>query len=113
MNHKGQLMAIKITPGNVDDRAPLEEMIEGLEGKLVADKGYISKTLFARLWRKGLHLITGGRRNMKNYLMSIWDKVLLCKGFIIETLFDKLKSQMGLEHTRHRSPTNAFVHILS
>ena len=43
MNHKGQLMAIKITPGNVDDRAPLEEMIEGLEGKLVADKGYISK----------------------------------------------------------------------
>ena len=113
MNHKGQLMAIKITPGNVDDRALLEEMIEGLEGKLVADKGYISKTLFARLWRKGLHLITGGRRNMKNYLMPIWDKVLLCKGFIIETLFDKLKSQMGLEHTRHRSPTNAFVHILS
>ena len=73
----------------------------------------ISQKLFARLWRKGLHLITGVRRNMKNYLMPIWDKVLLRKGFIIETLFDKLKSQMGLEHTRHRSPTNAFVHILS
>jgi len=26
---------------------------------------------------------------------------------------DKLKSQMGLEHTRHRSPTNAFVHVIS
>lgn len=113
MNHKGELMAIKITPGNVDDRAPLEEMVEGLKGKLLADKGYISKKLFARLWQKGLHLITGIRRNMKNHLMPIWDKLLLRKRFIIETLFDKLKSQMGLEHTRHRSPINAFVHILS
>ena len=26
---------------------------------------------------------------------------------------DKLKSDMGLEHTRHRSPINVFVHILS
>ena len=32
---------------------------------------------------------------------------------MVETLFDKLKSHMGLEHSRHRSPANAFVHILS
>ncbi len=88
-------------------------MVDGLEGKLLADKGYISKDLFARLWKKGLHLITGIRRNMKNHLMPILDKLLLRKRFIIETLFDKLKSEMGLEHTRHRSPTNAFVHVLS
>ena len=113
MNHRGELMALKITPGNTDDRAPLTEMVAGLEGKLLADKGYISKKLFAELWDQGLHLITGIRRNMKNYLMQIWDKVLLRKRFVIETLFDKLKSDMGLEHTRHRSPTNAFVHILS
>jgi len=74
---------------------------------------YISKKLLTRLWGQGLHLITGIRRNMKNYLMPILDKSLLRKRFIVETLFDKLKSQMGLEHTRHRSPTNAFVHILS
>ncbi len=106
-------MAIKITPGNTDDRAPLPDMVAGLEGKLLADKGYISKILFAKLWDQGLHLITGIRRNMKNYLMPIIDKLLLRKRFIVETLFDKLKSEMGLEHTRHRSPTNAFVHILS
>ena len=41
------------------------------------------------------------------------NKLLLRKRFIIETLFDKLKSAMGLEHTRHRSSTNAFVHIIS
>ena len=32
---------------------------------------------------------------------------------IIETVFDYLKNKMNLEHTRHRSPINAFVHILS
>ena len=113
MNHKGELMAIKITPGNTDDRAPLAEMAAGLEGKLLADKGYISKKLFNRLWSRGLHILTGIRKNMKNYLMPILDKLLLRKRFIVETLFGKLTAEMGLEHTRHRSPTNAFVHILS
>lgn len=113
INHKGEIMAVKITPGNTDDRAPLEAMTAQLQGKLFADKGYISKSLFSRLWKRGLHLITGIRKNMKNYLMPIIDKLLLRKRFIIETIFDKLKSDMGLVHTRHRSPINAFVHILS
>lgn len=113
INHKGELMAVKITPGNTDDREPLANMVEGLKGKLLADKGYISKKLFDKLWENGLHLITGIRKNMKNYLMPLMDKLLLRKRFIVETLFDKLKSDMGLEHTRHRSPTNAFVHVLS
>ncbi|MYK07290.1 MAG: hypothetical protein F4040_06235, partial [Synechococcus sp. SB0670_bin_20] len=52
------------------------------------------------------------RRNMKNYLLPLLDKVLLRKRFIIETLFAKLKSSRGLEHTRHRSPINALVHSL-
>ena len=66
-----------------------------------------------RLWQRGLHLITGIRRNMKNDLLPLLDRLLLRKRCIIETLFDKLKLEMGLEHSRHRSPTNALVHILS
>ena len=31
----------------------------------------------------------------------------------METLFAKLKSDMGLEHSRHRSSINTFVHLLS
>ena len=101
INDKGQVMAVKITPGNTDDRKPLETMIAELKGKVFGDKGYISKPLFQRLWQQGLHLITGIRRNMKNFLLPILDKIMLRKRFIIETLFDKLKSSMGLEHTRH------------
>jgi transposase len=113
INHKAELVAVKITPGNCDDRKPLPAMAKGLLGKLFADKGYISKVLFEQLWQDGLQLITGIRRTMRNYLMPWLDKILLRRRFLVETVFDTLKSAQGLEHTRHRSPINAFVHILS
>lgn len=50
---------------------------------------------------------------MKNHLMPMLNKVLGHKRCIIEPLFDQLKTSMGLEHTRQRSPINALVHILS
>ena len=106
-------MAFRITAGNKNDRKPLEAMTAALQGKIFADKGYLSQSLLERLWQRGLHLVTGIRRNMKNYLMPMLDKILLRKQFIIETLFDKFKSSLDLEHTRHRSPINALVHILS
>jgi len=113
INNKGEIMAAHITPGNCDDRAPVQSMVKTLQGKLFGDRGYISQELFQKLWENSVQLITGIRKNMKNYLMSIIDKLSLRKRFIIETIFDKLKSQMGIEHTRHRSPTNAFVHVMS
>ena len=53
------------------------------------------------------------KRNMKNYLMPLIEKILLRKRFLIETIFDILKIHMNLSHTRHRSPTNCCVNILS
>ena len=88
-------------------------MTRHLAGKLYADKGYIGHDLFHTLWQRGLHLITSIRRNMRNYLMPLADKIMLRKRFVIETVLDTLKSEMGLEHSRHRSPVNAMVHVLS
>ena len=39
--------------------------------------------------------------------MPLADKVMLRKRFLIETVLDTLKSEMGLEHSRHRSVINA------
>ena len=76
INHKGQIMALKITPGNTADSTVLDEMTRHLAGKLYADKGYIGRELFRKLWRRaGLHLITSIRRNMRNYLMPLADKL--------------------------------------
>src|SRR3954469_7629817 len=44
---------------------------------------------------------------------ALADKVMLRKRFVIETVLDTLKSEMGLEHSRHRSVINAMVHVLS
>jgi hypothetical protein len=113
INHKGQIRALKITPGNTADSTVLDEITQPLTGKLYADKGYIGRELFHQLWQRGLHLITGIRRNMRNHLMPLADKLMLRKRFVIETVLDILKSEMGLEHSRHRSVINAMVHVLS
>jgi len=113
INHKGQIMALKITPGSTADSTMLDEISQHLAGKIYADKGSISRELFTKLWQRGLHLITGIRRNMRNHLMPLADKLMLRKRFIIETVLDILKCEMGLEHSRHRSVMNAMVHVLS
>lgn len=113
INHKGEIMSIKITPGNVDDRKALKQMTRHLKGKCYADKGYVGKNIFTDLWKKGLHLITGIKKNMKNKLMPHIDKVLLRKRFLIETVFGQLKTAMNIEHSRHRSKNNALVSIIA
>jgi len=113
LNHQGDIMAVKITPGNTDDRKALKSMSNSLKGKCYADKGYLGKKIFQTLWRKELHLITGIRKNMKQHLMPYIDKLLLRKRFIIESTFNVLKTSMTLEHSRHRSIINGFVNMLS
>jgi Transposase DDE domain len=112
-NHKGQVVALKITPGNTADSTVLDEMTRHLAGKLHADKGHIGHALFNKLWQRGLHLITSIRRTMRNSLMPMADKIMPRKRFVIETVLDTLKCEMGLEHSRHSSATNAMVHVLS
>ena len=99
--------------GNTGEREPMLDLTEALEGTLLADKGYISKEKFLISWQRGLKILVGIRKNMKNYLMAIYEKVLLRKRFIVETVIGILKEQMGLVHTRHRSVENAVVHIIS
>ena len=81
-------------------------------GKLVGDKGYISRNLFERLFVDGIQLITKLKNNMKGALMSVSDKLLLRKRAIIETINDKLKNIAQVEHSRHRCFDNFIVNIL-
>jgi hypothetical protein len=100
-------------PISVMAGAVLDEMTQRLTGKLYADKGYIGRALFSKLWPCGLHLITGIWRNMRNHLMPLADKLMLRRRFLIETVLDTLKCSMGLEHSRHGSFINDMVHVLS
>lgn len=113
VNDLGELLAVHLTPGNVDDRKPLGGMAEDLFGKLFGDKGYLSQALFETLYERGLELVTSLRKNMKGQLMLLSDRLLLRKRFIIETITDQLKNISQIEHTRHRSPANFAVNLLA
>ena len=114
-NEKGELLNFMVTPGDVDDRKPLENkhFVEQIFDKLVADKGYISKNLFQKLFVDGIQLITKLKSNMKGTMMSVSDKVLLRKRAIIETVNEELKNIAQKEHSRHRSLHNFTVNLLS
>ena len=113
VNDQGKLLACCLTPGTVDDRTPVPSMVKKLRGKLFGDRGYISAPLTTLLFEQGLHLITRLRKNMKNRLMHLSDKLLLRKRAIIESIIDQLKNISQIEHSRHRSPTNFVVHLIA
>lgn len=114
VNDRGELLSFCLTPGNLDDRHPVPRLARRLFGKLFGDKGYISQALAEHLFvTQGLHLITKLRKNMRNVLLDLSDKLLLRKRAIIESINDQLKNICQIEHTRHRSPLNFLVHLFA
>ena len=112
VNDQGELLAFRVSPGEVDDRNPVEQMAQELWGHLYGDRGYISKVLHDALWANGLTLITLIRRSMKPRLMRLWDRLMLRKRFLIETINDQWKNVSQIEHSRHRSLTGFMVNLV-
>jgi transposase len=113
INHQGELLAIKVTPGNVDDRKGLLAIASGLFGKLYADKGYIGKEFAQKMKALGIDMVTKARKNMKELVHSDFDRALLRKRALVETVFDELKNLCQIEHTRHRSLMNFAVNLMA
>jgi hypothetical protein len=114
INHQGQIINFALTTGNVADNNKdlLIKLLEHLKGKLFGDKGYLT-TLWNDFHTAGLKIITKVKKNMKNKLLELQERLLLKKRPVIEAVFDILTSVFDLQHTRHRKPQNACVHILA
>jgi transposase len=113
VNEPGELLNAILTPGNVDDRQPVPQLLQQLFGKVFGDRGYVSQKLALQLWQdSGIQLITKLKRNMKNRLMHLADKLLLRRRAIIESVIDQLKNISQIEHSRHRSPVNCLVNLV-
>lgn len=113
INHLGEILSARLTAGNIDDRKPLVDMVNNVTGQLYADKGYLSNSLKEQLKDMGISLITKVRRNMKAVTNTEFEKAVLSKRSVIETVFDELKNLCQIEHTRHRSINNFVVNLLS
>ena len=114
-NDRGEIITFCLTGANVDDRNPKvwKVLAKDLYGKVFADRGYISPKLFDSLFYDGIQLVHGIKMNMKNRLMSFYDKMMLRKRYIIETINDLLKNKAQLVHSRHRSITNSLVNLVA
>jgi hypothetical protein len=91
IDEKGNIINSKMTPGNCDDREPVEDLLKNFQGTLFGDKGYISKDLFLELYKKGIKFVTGLKKGMKNVLMDLKEKILLRKRSISETVYPNPK----------------------
>jgi hypothetical protein len=112
INDCGELLSLRLTPGNTDDRRPVPELVKGLFGKLFGDRGYVSQPLFETLYDEGLQLVTRLKTRMRNRLLPLLDKIMLRKRAIVESVVDQLKNISQIEHSRHRSVANCFVNLL-
>jgi hypothetical protein len=61
-NNDNEIVALKLTPGNVHDTTPVPVLTRELAGKLFGDKGYTGRQLAEDLLRPGLTLFTRVRR---------------------------------------------------
>ncbi len=111
-NYRGEIVAAKLTTGNVHDTKPVPELASAPCDNLYADKGYISKKLKSSLLERGVDLVTNVRKNMKAKALSLWDRAMLSRRFIIETINDQLKNISQIEHSRHRSPNGFMLNLL-
>lgn len=95
INHRGELLNVSLTTGNVDDRKPVRELLRGQHGQFFGDKGYISAALARDLRNSGVVLVTKFKKNMKNKLMTTLDKQLLRKRAIVESVIEQLKHPLS------------------
>ena len=101
------------TAGNENDRTPVVDLCKNITGKLYADKGYIGKALREELKASDIDLVTTVRKNMKAKVISAFDKAMLSKRYIIETINDQLKNISQVEHSRHRSENGFMLNVIS
>jgi len=115
INDKGEILDFMFTQANVDDGEPLKNgnFHKRIFGKLFGDKGYVGKDLLEQLFIDGVHLVTKIKKNMKNSMMLLQDKIMLRKRSLIETVYDQLKNICQIGHTRHRSFDNFITNLLS
>lgn len=116
INPTGEIVNFCITKGNVSDnnKNVLECLTENIEGKVFGDKGYmLNKKLFEQFLGKKIKIVTKIRKNMKNQLLEIEEKLILTKRGLVESVINIIKRILLLDNTRHRSPLNFLSNIFS
>ena len=103
----GNPVALSLTPGQAADITQAEPLLEKLEpGALLADKGYDSDALVARLEARGITPVIPPKANRKSPRET--DFALYCERNLVERFFGKLKQYRAIA-TRFDKLANTFM----
>jgi len=99
-NHLHEIVAVKRTPGNIHDGAPVEQLTRHLTRKLLGEKGYLGKKCAAALLERGLVLMTKVGKHMKTLPLTVTTKLLLNARNMAETIIGHIKAFSSLNQLK-------------
>lgn len=99
----GTITGLIFTAANVDERISMFDLLDGVNGLLIGDKGYISEEV-KRYLRDymGIDLQTPLRSNMKDDRDPAFVKQLMKVRRLVETVIGQLSEQFHIEKVRAR-----------
>lgn len=105
----GLISSLMITSANVEEHQPVEELVKGMRGILIGDKGFISKDLKNRLKEVNIALETPLKKNMEDNRSPAFLVKIKSVRRLIETVIGQLDDRFSFNVVWARD----FWHLLS
>lgn len=109
---KRQILSLKFTSGNVDDREMVIPLSKDLKGIFVADAGYISKKLEKEFYKEYERILFAKPRKNMKIIMTKFQGKLYSTRMLIEINFRNLKMFYGLITSLPRSINGYFANYI-
>jgi len=109
---KRNILRIRFTSGNVDDRTPVMGMSDEIWGLLIGDAGYVSKKLEKEFYQEHKRIFMSKPRKNMNKLATDFELKLYDTRALIELNFRSLKMFHGLVTSLPRSVAGYFANYI-
>lgn len=103
INSEGVITATTVTQANIDERESLWDLVNGIHGTIISDKGLIGADYKNELYQAtGINLQTAVRANMNEKRSKSFIKWLKSTRRLIETVIGQLTERFQIEKVRAR-----------
>ena len=109
---KRNILKIKFTSANVDDRKPVPKILKGIKGIIVADAGYVSHKLEQDVYVENERIFLAKPRSNMKKIMTKTEESITKTRMLIELNFRSLKIYHNLITSMPRSVNGYFANYI-
>lgn len=103
INSEGIITSLTVTQANIDERESLWDLVDGIHGTIIADKGLIGADYKNELHKfTGIDLQTAARSNMEEKRSKSFIKWLVSTRRLVETVIGQMTDRFQIEKVRAR-----------